>query len=84
MGYDINKIPRLPYGEGSITIHNDELLIYKKVIKLPDATNRENWYMARLLKNVLKMRELEMELYQKSQRDQRSFFAILCIIGLFI
>ena len=30
MAYDINKIPKLPYGEGSISIFNDELLVYKK------------------------------------------------------
>lgn len=31
MAYDIKKIPKLPYGEGTISVYNDELLVYKKI-----------------------------------------------------
>ena len=33
MAFDKNKLPQLPFGEGTINTFNDNLLIYKKTVK---------------------------------------------------
>lgn len=68
MSYDIKKIPKLPYGEGTITIHNDELLVYKKVIKFSDGTKIRKSIYAKTPKECMqKMRELETQLQQEHE-----------------
>ena len=63
--YDINKIPKLPYGEGSIYVHNDQLLAYKKSIKLPDGrTIRKTVFAPTPAECMKKMRVAEKE-YEK-------------------
>jgi len=38
LAYDAEKIPKLPYGEGTIGIYNDKLLVYKKICKYKDGS----------------------------------------------
>ena len=70
--YDVNKIPKLPYGEGSIYPHNDKLLAYKKSIKLPDGkTIRKTVFASTPTECMRKMREAERELQNKPvKRDE--------------
>ena len=63
MAHDINKIPKLPYGEGTISIFNDDLLIYKKTIKLKDGSKvRKSVYGKTSKECMNNMRTLENEL----------------------
>lgn len=62
MAFDVNKIPKLPYGQGTISIFNDELLIYKKNIKLNNRTVRKSVYGKTPRECMMKMQELEDEL----------------------
>ena len=66
MAYDINKIPKLPYGEGSISIFNDELLVYKKSIKKSNGEKiRKTVYGKTPKECMTKMRDIENELREK-------------------
>lgn len=61
--YDVSKIPKLPYGEGTIYVHNDKLLAYKKSIKTPDGkTIRKTVFAPSPAECMKKMREAEREL----------------------
>lgn len=63
MAYDVNKIPKLPHGEGTISIYDDNRLIYKKTIKLKDGTSkRSSVYGSTPKECMTKMRELENRL----------------------
>lgn len=67
MSFDVNKIPKLPYGEGTISIYNDTLLIYKKNIKLKDGTRiRKSVYGETPRECMQKMREVEGILKKKN------------------
>ena len=66
MAYDINKIPKLPYGEGSISIFNDELLVYKKSIKKSNGEKIRKTVYGKTPKECMqKMRDVENELREK-------------------
>ena len=63
MAYDVNKIPKLPHGEGTISVYDDNRLIYKKTIKLKDGTSkRSSVYGSTPKECMAKMRELEKKL----------------------
>lgn len=58
------QIPKLPYGQGTISKYNDELLIYKKTIKLPNGkTVRKSVYGKTPKICMDRMKEVEQELY---------------------
>lgn len=65
MKYDSSNIPRLPHGEGTISVYSDTLLIYKKSIKLNNGkTVRKSVYGESPKECMKKMRELENELHK--------------------
>ena len=66
MAFDINKIPQLPHGEGTINVYNDKLLIYKKAIKTSDGrSHRVSVYGETPQVCMRKMRTKELELERK-------------------
>lgn len=76
MAYDINKIPKLPYGEGSISIFNDELLVYKKNIKNSNGDKiRKTVYGKNPKECMQKMHDLENTLYEKESPKSKE---LLC------
>lgn len=63
--YDASKIPQLPYGEGSMWVHNDKYLAYKKTIKLPNGKKIRKTVFAENPKKCMdKMKAAERELLQ--------------------
>ena len=64
--FDVSKIPKLPYGEGSMWVHNDRLLAYKKTITLPNGKKVRKTVFAESPKKCMEnMREAERELLQQ-------------------
>lgn len=58
------QIPKLPYGQGTISKYNDELLIYKKTIKLPNGKSVRKSVYGKTPKICMdRMKEVEQELY---------------------
>lgn len=58
------QIPKLPYGQGTISQFNDDLLIYKKNIKLPNGrTVRKSVYGKTPKICMDRMKEAEQELF---------------------
>lgn len=71
--YDVNKIPKLPYGEGSIYIHDDRLLAYKKSLKTPDGkTIRKTVFAPTPAECMKKMREAERKLEKETKSANRT------------
>lgn len=61
------KIPKLPFGQGSISEFNDELLVYKKTITLNDGRKlRKATYGKTANECMIKMQELEKELFKNN------------------
>ena len=78
MAYNVNKIPKLPYGEGTITVYNDELLVYKKIIKFSDGTKIRKAVYGKTPKECMqKMRESETAEKERHNSSQQSR-EILC------
>lgn len=70
--YDKDKIPKLPYGEGSIYIHNDQLLAYKKTITLKNGKQVRKVVFGKTPKICMdKMREAERELNAKNKETYK-------------
>lgn len=66
--YDINKIPKLPYGQGTISPYKNDLLIYKKTITKPDGTKLRHSEYGKTPRECLKnMAEFEANLLQKGK-----------------
>ena len=60
--FDKDKIPKLPYGQGSMYVFNDKLLAYKKSIKTPNGKRISKVVYGETPKICMeKMRDLERE-----------------------
>ena len=65
-------IPKLPYGQGSIYIFNENTLAYKKNIKLPNGKSVRKTVFAPSVKKCFdKMKEAERELTQKTPQVRK-------------
>lgn len=69
MKFDVNKIPKLPYGEGTISIFNDEKLIYKKSIKVDGQSIRVSVYGKTPKECMTNMRLKESEIRDKKHKS---------------
>lgn len=67
-----SKIPKLPYGEGTISYFNDDLLIYKKVIKYGNRKKRESVYGETVQEVLRNMRALENQYREESIAEQKT------------
>lgn len=66
--YDVNKIPKLPYGQGTISPYKNDLLIYKKTIIKPDGTKLRHSEYGKTPRECLRnMAEFEANLLQKGK-----------------
>lgn len=71
------KIPKLPYGEGSMSVRKDGLIMYRKFIKLSDDEIISKCVYAKTSKECMtKMREEEEKLKNKNKIPQGK--EILC------
>lgn len=71
------KIPKLPYGEGSMSVRKDGLIMYRKNIKLNDNETVSKCVYAKTSKEcMMKMREEEEKLKNKNKITQEK--EILC------
>ena len=71
--FNEKDIPKLPYGQGSITIFNDKYLAYKKVIKLPNGKSiRKTVYGETPRKCMDKMNETEKELFKQHKSANKA------------
>lgn len=72
LGGDHMKIPKLPYGQGTISKYNDNLLIYKKTIKLPDGTKvRKSVYGKTPSEVMTLMKETEFDLVNNYSKGEK-------------
>lgn len=77
------NIPKLPYGQGTISQYNDELLIYKKTIKLPNGSSvRKSVYAKTVKKCMDKMKELEDELVSNKSIQNKTLLIDAILIWL--
>lgn len=73
------KIPKLPYGEGSITKRKDGLYVYRKKIKIGDSDDNKVYkhiYAKTPKECMIRMKEVEEELKNKNKIPQEK--EILC------
>ena len=64
-------LPKLPHGEGKMHVYNDKLIVYKKVINLPNGRKvRKAVYDETPKKCMAKMREAEKELLKTNKNTK--------------
>ena len=73
-------IPKLPYGEGKITIYNDKLYMFRKTLTMPNGKKiRKAVYAETVKKCMQKMNEEQ----RKLQQQNKSANKIVLIDGIY-